>query len=194
MNKSEIVRQLYQIESIKIGSFTLKSGVTSPIYIDLRQIISYPKLMNAIANLMWDQVAQLKTDLLCGVPYTALPIATCLSLQLDKPMVMVRKEAKSYGTKKMVEGVFKPGQSCLIIEDIVTSGSSIITTINELTAVELTTPYAVSFIDRQQGGKAALQAKNCQLYSVFTLKELLTELINSDIAISQDLLAELNLL
>jgi len=193
MNKADIVKKLYEIESVKLGSFTLKSGATSPIYIDMRQIISYPRLLSAIANLMWEKVKHLKTDLLCGVPYTALPIATCLSLQHDKPMVMVRKEAKSYGTKKMVEGRFKPNQSCLIIEDVVTSGSSIITTLNELKAVELPAPYAVSFLDRQQGGKETLANHHCQLFSVFTLKELLTELDNSGIKISKEILMELNL-
>ncbi len=183
MNKSEIIKKLYEIESIKLGSFTLKSGATSSIYIDMRPIISYPNLLKAIADLMWEKVKTIQVDLLCGVPYTALPIATCLSLQLDKPMVMVRKEAKSYGTKKMVEGVFKPAQTCLIIEDVVTSGSSIITTINELNAVELKTPYAVSFIDRQQGGNEALQNINCQFYSVFTLQELLAELNKNGITL-----------
>lgn len=193
MNKTEIIKKLYEIESIKLGSFTLKSGATSPIYIDMRQIISYPKLLNAIANLMWEQVKHINTNLICGVPYTALPIATCISLQYDKPMVMVRKEAKSYGTKKMVEGVFKAGQSCMIIEDVVTSGSSIITTLNELKAVELTVPYAVALIDRQQGGTEALQNNQCQFFSVFTLKELLDELADCGIDIPKAALAGLNL-
>ncbi len=193
MNKSDIIRKLYEIESIKLGSFTLKSGAASPIYIDMRQIISYPTLLNAIALLMWEKVKHLQSDFLCGVPYTALPIATCLSLQFDKPMVMVRKEAKSYGTKKMVEGHFKPDQTCLIIEDVVTSGSSIITTLNELKEVGLLTPYTVAFLDRQQGGKEALTRQGCEFYSVFTLKELLTELANSGINLPENLLTELNL-
>lgn len=100
MNKRDVIRKLYEIEAVKLGTFTLKSGATSPIYIDLRQIIGYPKLMQALANLIWEKVDFVDVNLLCGVPYTALPIATCLSLQLNKPMVMVRKEAKNYGTKK----------------------------------------------------------------------------------------------
>ncbi len=176
MNKNTIIRQLYAIEAVKLGNFTLKSGLTSPIYIDLRPIISYPALLQAISDLIWEKVKHIKADLLCGVPYTALPIATCLSLKHDKPMVMARKEAKNYGTKKLVEGHFKPDQNCLIIEDIVTTGASIIETIVKLKDVGLKTPYAGALVDRQQGGTENLAKEGCKLITVFTLSELLEEL------------------
>lgn len=189
MNKSQVIQKLYEIEAIKLGSFTLKSGATSPIYIDLRQIISYPALLQTVAHMIWDKVKHLPVELVCGVPYTALPIATCISLQFNKPMLIARKEAKAYGTKKQIEGRYQPGQPCLIIEDVITSGSSVLTTLADLKTAGLTVPYAAAFLDRQQNGKQAIQDAGCEFFSVFTLAEVLAELKQLGITLPPELTA-----
>eukprot|EP01084_Bolivina_argentea_P015833 29666_1 len=127
---------------------------------------NYFKRLQKISDLMWDQVHNLSDDVIGGVPYTALPVATCISIKHNKPMLMRRKEVKTYGTKKIIEGVFKSGQQCLIIEDLVTS--------------------AVVLIDRQQGGKENLLNNNINLYSCYTISTMLQILskhnkINSNI-------------
>ena len=187
MTKSEIIQKLYAIKAIKLGNFILKSGVTSPIYVDLRQIIAYPKLMHHIAMLIWDKVKHYSTDSICGVPYTALPIATCISIQQDKPMLIVRKEAKAYGTKKQVEGRYQAGQTCLVIEDVVTSGSSVITVIEELQKFDIKVPYVAAFLDRGQDGRSALTKLGCKFYSVITLREIIDELKQSGVKMPADL-------
>lgn len=173
MNKTQLIEELYKIEAIKFGEFKLKSGVTSPVYIDLRQIISYPTILRGVAQAMWEKAAHLKFDFLCGVPYTALPIATCMSLEHQKPMVMCRKEAKDYGTKKMVEGAFKPGQTCLIIEDVITSAGSVLQSVATLENEGLVIKDVIALVDREQGGCNNLSEKNYQLHSVFTLSEII---------------------
>lgn len=176
--KAALALKLYEIGAIQFGEFKLKSGQITSIYINLRKIISYPQLLRDIAAAMWNAVSNCQFDLVCGVPYTALPIATCISLDHDIPMVMRRKERKDYGTKQLIEGVFTPGQRCLIIEDVITSGASIIETANDLKDVELVVSDCVLLIDREQGGRANLE-KEFNVHSILTISEALNTLLTS---------------
>ncbi len=177
MENSEIIKQLMQIGSLRFGSFTLKSGMQSPIYIDLRLIISYPALLKTLTAALWKKVQTLEFDLICGVPYTALPLTTALSLAYDIPMVMRRKEIKDYGTKKAIEGVYQSGQKCLVIEDLITSGASIFETLEPLEAEGLQISDVVVLIDREQGGRKRLADQGYRLHAVFTLSEVLDRLL-----------------
>ena len=176
MTKKELILKLHEIEAIKFGEFTLKSGIISPIYIDLRVIVSYPEVLKTVADEMWQKVKELNFDVICGVPYTALPIATAISLKNNKPMVMRRKEVKDYGTKKAIEGKFEKGQKCLIIEDLVTSGSSVFETIEPLAFEGLEATDIIVLLDREQGGKENIKNKGYNLHSVINITELLETL------------------
>lgn len=189
MTKENLICKLYEIGAIKFGNFTLKSGMQSPIYIDLRRIISYPDILRAVSEHLWQQVKSCNFDLICGVPYTALPIATTMSLMHNKPMVMRRKEVKEYGTKQTIEGVFCAGQKCVVIEDLFTTGSSALETIAPLEEVGLRVEHVVILIDRQQGGVANVEKHGYFIHPVLTITDIMDCLRKKDI-ISQEAVCE----
>lgn len=169
MQHSELILSLHEIQAIKFGEFTLKSGMLSPIYLDLRVTISYPHILKQIAQAMAEKVAEVDFDCMCGVPYTALPFATALSLLMDKPMVMRRKERKDYGLKKIIEGAFEEGEQCLVVEDLVTSGNSVHETICPLEESGLKVCDVVVLVDRQQGARQRLEGEGYRLHAVIEL-------------------------
>lgn len=175
MKDESIILELYDIGAIKFGNFTLKNGSQSSIYIDLRIIVSYPIILQKISDMMMEKIKDCSYDYICGVPYTALPIATGISLKYNKPMVMRRKEKKDYGTKKMIEGNYEKNKICLVIEDVITTGSSVMETVEELNKVSLKVYDTVVFINR--GEKTKLD--NVDIYSCFTISEIINILIKN---------------
>ena len=112
-------------------------------------------------------------DIVCGVPYTALPIATVVSVKNSIPMVMRRKEAKDYGTKKLIEGQFKEGDNCLIVEDVVTSGSSILETVKDLKNSGIKCSDAIVLLNREQGGEKLLSENGIKMHALLSLTQLM---------------------
>ncbi|KAL0278618.1 UNVERIFIED_CONTAM: hypothetical protein PYX00_000390 [Menopon gallinae] len=178
----KLIIDLFDINALKFGDFKMKVGVNSPVYFDLRSIVSYPKLLDLLTTLITELIKKENMgnySHICGVPYTALPLATLVSIKTETPMLIRRREAKDYGTRKMIEGHFKRGDECLIIEDVVTSGSSIIDTFRDLNNEGLKATHAVVVVDREQGGTQNLKEKGIKMHVLVTLSELLKILLRA---------------
>ncbi|MBB4806371.1 uridine monophosphate synthetase [Chryseobacterium defluvii] len=170
-SKKEFFLECYKLGIIKFGRFTLKSGIESPFYVDLRPLASDPKILKNLANYLLEMLPLDNFDLICGVPYAALPMATAMSLESYIPLIIKRKEAKSYGTKKMIEGIYQKGQNCLLVEDVITSGKSLVETIAEIEHEDIKVSDIVVVLDREQGGKQLLESKGYRVHTLFNISE-----------------------
>lgn len=170
-SKKDFFLEAYNLGIIKFGRFTLKSGIESPFYVDLRPLSSEPKILKALADYLLDMLPLDNFDVICGVPYAALPMATAMSLESYLPLIIKRKEAKEYGTKKMLEGIYRNGQNCILVEDVITSGKSLLETISEVEAEGLKVSDIVVVLDREQGGREILMKKGYRVHTLFTITE-----------------------
>lgn len=170
---ASLADKLLSAGCIKFGDYTLKSGLKSPIYIDLRRIISYPKLLEQVGAAYLPLLKGLKFDRLAGLPYAAIPIATTVSLQGNYPMIYPRKEVKAYGTKAEIEGEFHAGETALVIDDLATTGGSKFEAIEKLTGAGLKVTDVVVLVDRQSGAKESLEQAGYFMYAVFNITQLL---------------------
>ncbi len=170
-SKKEFFLECYKLGIIKFGRFTLKSGIESPFYVDLRPLASDPKILKKLANYLLEMLPLDNFDIICGVPYAALPMATAMSLESYIPLIIKRKEAKSYGTKKLIEGIYEKGQNCLLVEDVITSGKSLVETIDEVENEGIKVSDIVVVLDREQGGKEKLEKKGYKVHSLFNISE-----------------------
>ena len=175
-DKARLCAELARIGAVKFGVFTLKSGLKSPVYVDLRLLVSHPDVLRLVGKAIGGMAKAAKFDRVCGIPYPAIPIATAVSLEFGWPMIYPRKEVKDYGTKKAIEGEFKAGETILVIDDLITTGLSKVEAIAPLEAAGLKVRDIAVLIDREQGGKKELEAKGYRLHAVLAISELLESL------------------
>ncbi len=172
-SQRSLADELLAAGCIKFGEFTLKSGLKSPVYIDLRRIITYPKLLERIGAAYLPLLKELKFDRIAGLPYAAIPIATAISLAGNYPMIYPRKEVKTYGTKAEIEGEYHLGETIAVIDDLATTGGSKFEAIEKLTGASLVVKDVVVLVDRQSGAKESLAQAGYSMHAVLTISQLL---------------------
>lgn len=169
----QLADDLLKSHCIRFGEYTLKSGQKSPIYLDLRRLVSHPAILKRVGQAYAEILRRLEFERLAGIPYAALPIATAVSLELNKPLIYPRREVKEYGTKAAIEGEYHAGETAVVLDDLTTTGETKFEAIEKLTSVGLNVRDIVVLIDRGQGAGELLSRGGYQLHAVTTLPRLL---------------------
>jgi orotate phosphoribosyltransferase/uridine monophosphate synthetase len=178
---------LWKLGAVQFGSFTLgRTTVDSPVHINLRLLISHPTALWRAAHIIWDELLALQSmlhpqvqpfDLVAGVPFGGLHVATAFSLTAKVPMIYLHPRPDSLGSD--IEGIYAPNQRALIMDDLLAGGGSILETALQLEEAGLKVRDAVVLIDRQQGGSEQLRKQGINLISLLTLEVLMNYLMSS---------------
>ncbi len=168
----DLILQLFDIGCLLFGEYVQASGATFSYYIDLRKIISNPQVFDRVLKAYGDIVSTLKFDRIAGIPYGALPTATGLALNLSRPMIFPRKEVKAHGTRRLIEGNFNPGETAVVIDDILISGKSVMEGAAKLESAGLKVEDIVVFVDHEAGVKERLASNGYRAHSVLNISEI----------------------
>jgi orotate phosphoribosyltransferase len=181
-----LAETLWNLGAVQFGSFTLgRTTVDSPIYINLRLLIGHPTALWRAAHIIWDELQALLTmlhpqvqpfDLVAGVPFGGLHVATAFSLTAKVPMIYLHPRLDDLGND--IEGVYHPNDRALIMDDLLAGGGSILETALQLGEAGLMVGDAVVLLDRQQGGRERLQQQGINLTSLLTMEVLLNYLMS----------------
>jgi orotate phosphoribosyltransferase len=166
----EFATFLYQNDAIKFGNFKLSSGKDSPYYIDLRIVPSFPhqfrKMIKALQSSISEKIGFDNFDCIASVPTSGLVIASALAIETVKPLIYIRQKPKDYGTENVIEGKIAEGSRVLLVDDVGTTGLSLLNAIKALKASKMVVTDAFTIINRFEGARELLASENVRLYEI----------------------------
>jgi orotate phosphoribosyltransferase len=169
---TELKEMLKECGAIKYGDFTLTSGKKSSYYIDIKLAITDPHILREIAKLMAEDVIE---DRIAGMELGAVPIATAVALESMKPLLIIRKEEKCHGTASLFEGKLKEGESVLVVEDVATTGGSIVKAVEAISAAGAKVTRVKVVVDREEGARDRIELMGLEYLPLVTKKDILEE-------------------
>ena len=182
---------LFENKIIQFGDFTLASGKKSSYYVDLRLIPSYPhqfrKMVKHLQNEITDKIGLDNFDSLVSVPTGGLVIASALAIETVKPLIYVRSKPKDYGTSKSVEGKIHDGLKVVMIDDVATTGGSVVNAIKSLKDSKIVVEDAFVIVNRMEGADEALNEEGVRLHSLTNVMEI-TKVLNENDLVGEEIL------
>ena len=176
MTDAEVARLLRERAYLE-GDFVLRSGRRSRYYLDKYRFETHPLLLRELGERLAARALNAdgeRPDLLAGPELGAVALAAAASLASGTPFLIVRKDAKTYGTERRIEGVFEPGQRVCLVEDVVTTGGAAVAAVAALREAGLECRRAVCVVDREEGGADALARQAVRLHPLFRASEIAT--------------------
>lgn len=176
---NNLYNRIYEAGCVKFGEFKLKSGIISPVYCDLRMLVSAPGLLADLGKALGEKAKEIGCDRVAGIPYGGVPIAVAASIASDIPMIYPRKEIKDHGTRQAIEGTHNAGEKVLVIDDLVTSGMSFNEAVEPLKSAGLVVTDLLVILDREQGGAKVIEKAGYKLHSLIKLSDMVSGLVES---------------
>lgn len=177
--KKQLALGIYDNGLLNFGEFTFKSGIKSPMYMNLRNLLSYPKFLKDVAKMYATVCEDLEFDRLGAIPYGAISMTGALSLELDVPWICARKESKDYGMAKDLIGDFNEGETVLMIDDLVTNGESKVESLVSFQDSGLVIKDFVVMLDYDRGATTLLSDQGYNLHRMMTVREAV-DIINDE--------------
>jgi len=173
--KAELSRVLNKIGAIKFGAFKLASGRTSPYYIDLRIVPSFPDAFQRVCDLyvklIEKELGVENFDRIAGIPTAGMSFASVIAYHLKKPFFYIRPKVKMHGRQRRIEGVLMPGNRVLLVDDLITTGLSLRKAAKAIRAEGGVVTDALVMMDREEGGEERLTKDNVKLHYLLTASE-----------------------
>ena len=187
----EFATFLHQKGIIKFGDFTLASGKKSSYYVDLRLVPSYPiefrKMVKYLENQIGEDIGLDNFESIFSVPTGGLVIASALAIETVKPLIYVRSKPKDYGTSKSVEGKIHDDMKVVMIDDVATTGGSVVNAIKSLKEVNIPVKDAYVIVNRMEGADEALLELGVKMHSILNILQI-TEALFEQNLIDEDVL------
>lgn len=175
--RARMYEQIFDAGCVRFGEFKLKSGIMSPVYCDLRMLVSAPAVLAEIGRALGEKAKEIGCDRVAGIPYGGVPIAVAASMASGIPMIYPRKEVKDHGTRNAIEGTYNAGEKVLVIDDLVTSGLSFAEAVEPLKAAGLVVEDVLVILDREQGGAKVIEKAGYKLHSLGRLSQMVEALV-----------------
>ena len=174
VQKQKLIDALKACGAVQYGNFTLTSGKKAKFYVDIKKASTHPKTLKLIAKQAAIKIEDMDVSTVAGIELGGVPLATAVSIETELPLLIVRKSTKDYGTKSRFIGDIKPKDKIVMLEDVTTTGNSVIDAIKILREDGASVKHIICVVDREEGAKEKMKEVGAELFPLVSVSDLLS--------------------